>query len=178
MKQLIKTTSLEMHDISELRPAKTTDLVIAESKTVCPELNRFFYATVGGDHYWVDRLSWTYDQWLVYLDPEKVRTWIGYSQGTPAGYFELERQEGNVIEVAYFGLLEQFAGKGYGGHLLTEATREAWKLGPERVWLHTCTLDGPHALQNYKSRGFKVFDETDEEFDLPNDPPGSWPGAR
>jgi hypothetical protein len=41
--------------------------------------------------------------------------------------------------------------------MLTRAAREAWALGPNRVWLHTCTLDSPRALPNYKARGFEAF---------------------
>ncbi len=74
-----------------------------------------------------------------------------------AGYFELERRDDGSVEIAYFGLAEGFFGKGLGKAMLTRAAREAWALGPTRVWLHTCTLDSPHALPNYKARGFEAF---------------------
>jgi len=49
-------------------------------------------------------------------------------------------------------------GHGLGGWLLTEALDMAWALPEvERVRLHTCSLDGPHALANYQARGFQIF---------------------
>ena len=63
------------------------------------------------------------------------------------------------VELAYFGLLPSFIGRGVGGALLTEAIRRAWALGPQRVWLHTCTLDHPAALPNYQKRGFRIYDQ-------------------
>jgi GNAT superfamily N-acetyltransferase len=74
---------------------------------------------------------------------------------TPAGYFELREHDDGSAEIAYFGLLPAFIGRGWGKYLLTRATQAAWELGPNRVWLHTCTLDHPSALPNYLKRGFR-----------------------
>jgi GNAT superfamily N-acetyltransferase len=62
------------------------------------------------------------------------------------------------------GLLPAFIGQGLGGHLLTVAVERAWAptgadqdvgggMGATRVWLHTCSHDHPHALQNYVALG-------------------------
>ena len=48
-------------------------------------------------------------------------------------------------------------GRGLGRWLLAEAIAEAWTSEPDRVWLHTCTLDSPAALPNYKARGFTPY---------------------
>ena len=122
-------------------------------------------------------MSWSYQQWLDYLDRPELETWVGYVEGTPAGYFELERQPENQVEIAYFGLLPQFIGNGLGGRLLTCSVERAWKMGAARVWVHTCTLDGPAALSNYRARGFRIFKEETHEVDLPEQPPGPWPGV-
>ena len=55
-----------------------------------------------------------------------------------------------------FGLLGEFHGIGLGGHALTAALTRARELRP-RVWLTTCTLDGPYALANYRARGMRPF---------------------
>ena len=73
------------------------------------------------------------------------------------GYFELEIQPEDQIELAYFGLLPSFFGQGLGAELLAAAIAHAWQLQPSRVWVHTCSLVHPHALHNYQSRGFKVY---------------------
>jgi GNAT superfamily N-acetyltransferase len=77
--------------------------------------------------------------------------------GAPAGYFELRRCEDGSTEIAYFGLLPEFKGRGFGKHLLTLAAQTAWARGARRLWLHTCTLDDPAALPNYQKRGFRPF---------------------
>jgi hypothetical protein len=53
--------------------------------------------------------------------------------------------------------------------MLTRAADEAWALGANRVWLHTCTLDSPHALPNYKARGFEEFRRERYVAQLPDD---------
>jgi len=61
------------------------------------------------------------------------------------------------VEIAYFGLLPAYVGRGLGKYLLSEAAARAWTLQPSRVWLHTSTLDHPAALPNYLARGFSIF---------------------
>jgi GNAT superfamily N-acetyltransferase len=179
MQVKIITSYLEMTNPSDLRPSQAAgpEFSIQQAKIVCPELNRFLYTAVGGDWYWMDRLSWTYRQWLDYLDRPELETWIGYVEGTPAGYFELEQQAEGSVEIAYFGLLPRFIGKGFGGPLLTRAIERAWQRGAARVWVHTCTLDGPTALSNYRARGLRVYKEEVSEADLPDRTPGPWPGS-
>ncbi|HEX8070488.1 MAG TPA: GNAT family N-acetyltransferase [Pyrinomonadaceae bacterium] len=178
MQRQVTTYYLEMTDPRELRQARAAALEVRRAGVVAPELNRFLYTAVGGDWYWTDRLPWSYQQWLDYLARPEVETWVGYVDGTPAGYFELETQPGGDVELAYFGLLPQFTGRGFGGLLLTRAVERAWALGARRVWLHTCTLDAPVALAAYQARGFRVYREETETKELPERAPGPWPGAR
>jgi GNAT superfamily N-acetyltransferase len=178
MRRELTIWSLEMTDPGQHRRARPqAGLRVEQARIPCPEFNRFFYTAVGGDLFWVDRLGWDYRQWLAYLDRPEVETWIGSVQGTPAGYFELEKQAEANVELKYFGLLPQFTGRGLGGALLTAATDRAWGMGASRLWVHTNNLDGPAALPGYKTRGFQVFKEEHLTRDLPDDSPGPWPGA-
>jgi GNAT superfamily N-acetyltransferase len=180
MKAIVTTSYLEMADQSKLRPSRPCglDFRVQKAEIPCPELNRFLYTSVGGDWYWIDRLAWSYERWLSYLDRPELETWIGYVAGTPAGYYELEKQAGSNVEIAYFGLLPQFIGRGVGGELLTRAVECAWLMQAVRVWLHTCTLDGPAALANYQARGFTLYRKEVNEVNLPEEAPGPWPGAQ
>jgi len=180
MRTKVITHHLEMTDPAELRPARADGIALElrQAQVPCPELNRFLYTAVGGDWYWIDRLPWTYAQWLRYLDRPELETWVAYHAGTPAGYFELEAQPGANVEIAYFGLMPAFLGRGVGGRLLTAAAERAWQMGAARVWVHTCTMDHPRALANYQARGFRVFKVVEAEEDLPDRSPGPWPGAR
>ena len=179
MRQLVITHSLEINSTDDVRRGRASR-VAYELKRVelpCPELNRFLYASVGARWAWHQRLSWTYQQWLDFLDREAVGTWVAYVRGTPAGYFELERQDDGSVEIAYFGLMPQFIGQGMGGALLADAIDAAWAFGARRVWLHTCSLDHPSALANYQARGFRVFKTVEEHEELPDQPLEPWPGA-
>src|SRR5215210_2052277 len=136
-------THLEMTSPSELRPAGEPRIEgsVEISKVEPPDgaISRWFYEHVGAPHRWTDQ----------------VETWVATVDGENAGYYELRPGDGDV-EIAYFGLLPDAQGQGLGGHLLTHALKRAFELAP-RAWVHTCTLDGPHALGNYQARGLRSF---------------------
>ncbi len=175
----ITTWYLELLSPDRLQPkfSDNPDLSIVQAKIPSPELSRFLYTAVGGDWYWCDRLSWSHEQWMQYLDRLEVQTWVAYVSGTPAGYVELEAQAEGNVEIAYFGLLRSFIGKGIGGHLLSVGVEKAWQMGARRVWVHTCSLDGPFALQNYQARGFELYQQETKLQELPDKPIGPWLGA-
>ncbi len=172
----ITTWYLEQTAPSDLRPAATAPVTVTRAAVPSPELSRFLYTSVGGDWHWHDRLGWTYRQWQEYLDRPGIETWVAHDRGTPAGYVELDGT-GEDVEIVYFGLLPAFVGRGIGGHLLTVGLRRAWEIGGNRVWVHTCSLDGPAALDNYLARGLRIYrtDVTAER--VPAEPPGPWPGS-
>ena len=122
------------------------------------ELNRHMYRTVGKPWQWTDRLPWTGEEWNRYVNRPELETCIGRFQGETAGYFELETQDEGNVEIAYFGLLPEFIGRGLGGPLLTAAAERAWQMPQtRRVWVHTCSKDHENALDTYRERGFTVF---------------------
>jgi len=154
---------LEMRAAGELRPARDpgAHVRVERADVPLPELNRFFYAEVGRDHHWVDRADWPLDRWRSYVERPELETWLIHERGTPAGYAELELPAGpqSSAEVAFFGLLPAFHGRGLGGHLLTAVVRRGWELRPRAVTVNTCELDGPYARAHYESRGFRVIRE-------------------
>ncbi|HQX83163.1 MAG TPA: GNAT family N-acetyltransferase [Vicinamibacterales bacterium] len=156
---VVTTTYLEMRQRSELRPARmaAAPFGLVQVEIPSPEFSRFLYTVVGAAYGWHDRQGWDDTRWRAYLQRPELETWVAYVSGTPAGYYELDRQAGDDIEIAYFGLLPSFIGKGLGGPLLTAAATRAWDRGAARVWVHTCTLDHPNALANYQSRGFRAY---------------------
>jgi GNAT superfamily N-acetyltransferase len=175
----VTTWYLQMLSHEQLQSAAppSGEVRIERADIPSPELSRFLYTAVGGAWYWIDRLRWDYARWLEYLDRPAVETLVLYVSGTPAGYVELEIQPEDNVEIAYFGLLPRFIGQGLGGYLLSAGIARAWAQGARRVWVHTCTLDAPHALANYQARGFVVYDTKIEQMDLPVESPGPWPGA-
>jgi ribosomal protein S18 acetylase RimI-like enzyme len=164
-------TYLEMTRPDALRPARVTDgeIHVARCDDCDPATWRYLYREVGRAYHWVDRLPWTDDDIRAYLSDPTVSLWVLTVAGLAAGYFELrcDEQDRSSVEIAYFGLLPQFTGRGLGGHLLTEAVERAWE-GATRVWVHTCTLDHPSALPNYLKRGFTVFKTEEYSVSLDN----------
>lgn len=150
---------LEMLAPNELRPSALPDAPARLVRVEPPDarLSRSLYENVGRDWNWVDRLAWTDEEWMAYLSQPGIQTWVLFVEGQPAGYFELAPRTDGSVEIAYFGLMPNFIGRGLGGYLLTEAVRRAWAIGASRVWLHTSSRDHPHALANYQARGFRVF---------------------
>ncbi len=184
----VTTWSLEQTSPADLVPVQVPDAAsgirIVRSEVPSPEFSRFLYTAVGGDVTWLDRLPWSHEQWRAHLERPGVETWVAYEHGTPAGYIELEPQPGGTVEIVYFGLIAAFRGRRIGGHLLSYGTARAWDLADRwegleptrRVWLHTCSLDGEHAVANYEKRGFRLFaTKTEEQPEAA--PPGPWPGA-
>ena len=165
----VTRTYLELTRPGDLLSARLDDpSVVVERAFDCPvSFFRYLYGEVGRAYHWVDRLPWSDDEVRGRLADPDVSVWVMRVRGSPAGYFELERHDDGSVEVAYFGLLPEYLGRGLGKHLLTEAARTAWSLGARRVWLHTCTLDDPAALPNYKARGFRPYREEVYETDIP-----------
>lgn len=154
-------TYLELADPAAFRPRRVSDPDVRVSRRhdCPPELLTYLYAEVGRDYRWVDRLPWTEEQTRAYLADPAVSVWLLTVASELAGYFEL-RRDANVeasTEIAYFGLLTPFLGRGLGAHMLSEAVERAWHDGARRVWLHTCSFDHPGAVANYQGRGFTVF---------------------
>ncbi len=106
----------------------------------------------------VDRLTWSEEKWINYVSSENVKTYILKHKNDLAGFFELifhlEKKE---TEIAYFGVLKEYQNKKLGSYLLCEAIKISFSMGTGRVWVHTCSLDHKNALNNYLSRGMKIF---------------------
>ena len=155
----VERNFLELTDINKLKinsPKENKFLI----KKIKPDfqLNKFFYKQVGKKHRWIDRLSWTDEKWINFISNKNLETYVISESDDLIGFFELlYNPDLNETEISYFGLLEEYIGKGIGGYALSEAIKKSFEKNIKRVWLHTCTLDHPNALKNYIARGMKVF---------------------
>jgi ribosomal protein S18 acetylase RimI-like enzyme len=185
----VTTWYLEQDSPGALRPSPVppaaAGVSVVRAEEAYPAFSRFLYTAVGGDWTWTDRLPWTHRRWEEYLGRPGTETWVAWVRGTPAGYVELSPTGPGEVEIAYFGLVPAFHGRGLGGHLLSVGLARAWDLAgrwPEleptrRVWVHTCSQDGPAALRNYRSRGMRLYDTRTADEPV-RQAPGPWPGAR
>ena len=153
---------LEINSLKNLNKVNSPNNNLILEKVTPPniELNKFFYKNIGKKHRWIDRLAWDNLKWISYLENENVSTFVLKINEDLIGYFEVILDKSiKSSEIAYFGILDNYLGKKYGGYLLSEAIKICFELNSQRVWVHTCSLDHKNALQNYLKRGMKVFKE-------------------
>ena len=161
MKKTIDRSYLEIKSIDALiegiPPSSECSINLVKPNDF--QINKFFYKNIGKKHRWIDRFVWSESDWIKYSSDQKVETFILKVKNDLAGYFELifhsDLQE---IEIAYFGLLEEYHNKKLGGYLLSAAIKKSFEnKNLNRVWAHTCSLDHQNALKNYLARGMKIF---------------------
>ena len=160
MKEEIKRNYLEINSLNDLnegnKPSEDYSLNLIDPINF--QLNKFFYKNIGKKHKWIDRLIWDEQKWIEYVSSKKVKTYVLKNKDDLVGFFELifhfEKKE---VEIAYFGILEEYQNKKLGSFLLSEAIKKSFDQDISRVWLHTCSLDHKNALKNYISRGMKIF---------------------
>ena len=160
MTEEVERNYLEINSINDLKeginPSNNYVLILLDPINF--QLNKFFYKNIGKKHKWVDRLIWDEQKWIDYVSSEKVKTYVLKNKDDLVGFFELIfHYEKNEVEIAYFGILEEYQNKKLGSYLLSAAIKNSFKQKPKRVWVHTCSLDHKNALNNYIARGMKVF---------------------
>ena len=160
MNKKINRNYLEINSLSELvdtvKPTEECQIKLIDPPDY--QINKFFYKNIGKNHNWIDRLIWTEKQWTEFTTNKSTKTFILTKREDLAGYFELIfHKDKNEIEIAYLGLLEEYQNKKLGSYLLSMAIKKSFLNNPKRVWVHTCSLDHRNALNNYLSRGMKIF---------------------
>ena len=156
----VKRNYLEINSIKDLKETNQSldDFSIVLIDPINFQLNKFFYKNIGKKHRWVDRLIWSEQQWIDYVSNSKVKTYVLKKKDDLVGFFELIfHLENKEVEIAYFGILEEYQNKKLGSFLLSEAIKKSFNENINRVWLHTCSLDHENALKNYLARGMKIY---------------------
>ena len=160
MTEEVKRNYLEINSLNDLKEGEqpSEDYIVNLIEPTDFQLNKFFYKNIGKKHKWVDRLIWTEEQWIKYVSNKNVKTFVLKNKNDLVGFFELiihsDRKE---VEIAYFGILEEYQNKKLGSFLLSDAIKKSFQQNVDRVWLHTCSLDHKNALYNYLARGMKIF---------------------
>ena len=160
MTEKVKRNYLEISSIDDLKEGHkpNKDYLLKLIYPVDFQINKFFYKNIGIKHKWIDRLAWSEEKWINYVSSKNVNTYVLKHKNDFVGFFELIfHLENNETEIAYFGILEEYQNKKLGSYLLSEAIKKSFKKNSSRVWVHTCSLDHKNALNNYISRGMKIF---------------------
>ena len=151
---------LEISSLKDLKesPSPSKNYFVEQVKTKDFQLNNFLYKQIGSKYYWTDRLIWSDQEWIKYISNKNFLTIILKHKSELVGYCELiNHSEKSEVEIAYFGILEEYFGKKLGSFMLSEAIKKSFMMGAKRVWLHTCSLDHENALSNYLARGMKIY---------------------
>lgn len=138
-------------------PAPAGKLAILRAERPTLSFYRYLYNTVGGPWNWTERRLLDDDALARIIHDGRVEIYVLYVAGVPAGYAELDARVEGEVELAYFGLMPEFVGRGLGSYFLDWAVSAAWIHRPKRVWVHTCTLDHPRALTLYQRAGFVPY---------------------
>ena len=162
----VKRYFLEIKDFSnpvELNIPQNYQIILDDKKNF--KLNKFFYKQIGVDHYWRDRLIWSDKEWLKYAENKNLETHILKKGEDLVGFYEQEyHSTSKEVELINMGILKEYRGLKLGSVLLNHAIASASRKNPNRMWVHTCSLDHKYALQNYKSKGFEIFKEEEIDF--------------
>ena len=156
----VKRNYLDIYSLKDLKEGMkpSDDYSLSLIDPINFQLNKFFYKNIGKKHKWVDRLTWSEEKWINYVSSKNVRTYVFKFKDDLVGFFELiYHEQNNETEIAYFGILEEYQNKKLGSYLLSEAIKKSFQENVVRVWVHTCSLDHKNALNNYISRGMKVY---------------------
>lgn len=179
--------SLEMTSPDQLSagwpPPAPVELVAVDATEV--SLVRATHDRIAAPHHW-SSLQWDEEAWREVLSRPAVRTWVARIGAQILGLIQIEAQPRGDVEIIKFGIVPELVGRGFDGHLLTAAVRQAWNAEPvdgapiRRAWLHTSSLDHPHALANYRRRGFREFASRTNRREIPGShlpPPSTTAGS-
>jgi GNAT superfamily N-acetyltransferase len=153
------------------RPAPPRKLALLRTDKIPIHFYRYLYNTVGERWLWYERRVMSDESLAVVVQDPAVDIYVLYLEGAPVGYAELDRRaqktEENEIEIAFFGLMPEVIGQGLGGYLLDWTIDTAWSRRPRRLWINTCNLDHPRALQTYQKAGFVPYKQITKVIDDP-----------
>ncbi|MEQ9519794.1 MAG: GNAT family N-acetyltransferase [Parvibaculum sp.] len=148
-------THLEMHTRPIVRsstPHGKLALIRAEAPPA--HFFRYLYDTIGHKHFWVSRHVMEDAVLLDIIHDEKVHILVLHVNGVPAGFAELDLRTPSIADLAFFGLIPEFQGRGLGRFLLSSTIETAWMHHPTKLTVQTSTLDHPRALRLYQRSGF------------------------
>jgi len=125
-------TYLELRSPEQLRAAPVPDPAIqfVRRDRIATDHYRRLYQAVGDRWHWHDRNAWSDDQLAAHLSSANISVWECVADDKTAGFFELAAHDDGSVEIAYFGLVEEFMGRGIGKAMLTQAAQQAWRSAP------------------------------------------------
>ncbi len=122
-----------------------------------PASYRRLFRAVGAPWLWFGRLMMEDDALAALLHDPDILLYTVRQGPEEVGMVDLDCRADGEVEISYFGVLPNLAGRGLGGWLMAQTLQIAWGRRPRRVWVRTCTLDHPGALGFYIHHGFRPY---------------------
>lgn len=155
-------TYLEMAPVAPPNPRSLDlpDFALHTVPHLTPTRYKALFRAVGADWLWYSRLRAT-DEEIAAILSHPLNTLFGLSVGCGAeefcGLLELYRHPEDTVEICFLGVIPSMIGHGAGRFLLAQAIDIARCTSARRIWLQTCTLDHPNALDFYRAAGFRAY---------------------
>lgn len=120
------------------------------------KMSRYWYNRVGRPHLWYERNLLTDAELFAYYRNPLVDMYAFTEKDVPVGFAELDWRTPGRVELAYFGIFEEYQGRGLGKWALDTIVDVAWTRSDtlQRMTVSTNSLDGIGALSNYLRAGF------------------------
>lgn len=161
-------TSLEMLERPRPRPLPDSPLRLVRWVDPAPAKYRALFERVGAPWLWFSRLVMAEERLTAIVhDPALEIYAVTDPRGIEIGLLELDFRVAATCELSFFGLVPELTGQGHGRWLMAQALTRAWRKEVTRVWVHTCTLDHPKALNFYCASGFVAYARAVETFPDP-----------
>ena len=161
-------TSLEMRRRPAPKPLPASPLSLV--RWPAPDLDKYraHFRRVGSPWLWFSRLVIPDAQLAAIIHDPAIEIFAAVDRaGIEVGLLELDFRTAPDCEIGFFGLIPELAGQGHGRWLMAQTLGLAWRKGVARVWVHTCTLDHPSALNFYRAQGFTAYQRQIETFPDP-----------
>jgi GNAT superfamily N-acetyltransferase len=126
-----------------------------------------FYRKIGAPWLWYSRLTMPREKLEQLLHSPNLHIYFLEDYGLLELDFTMPNECETECEIAYFGLCETAIGQGLGKKLMDFAIHTAFLQPISRLWVHTCTIDHPKALDFYLNAGFIPYKRAIEIDDDP-----------
>lgn len=167
-----KTASVVTHLQMFQRPAARSEhseasWVLREVDPADVDRYRALFRRIGEDWLWSSRLEMSDNELRSVLGDPLYDTYAFEAAGQEEGLVELDYRAEGECELSFFGLTPAMVGKGAGRWMMNRVLELAWARPIHRLWVHTCSLDHPGALDFYMRSGFVPFRRQVEVIDDP-----------
>jgi GNAT superfamily N-acetyltransferase len=140
-----------------VRPVPAGLEIIHQPEADLP-LYRAIYETIGKPWCWWERRRQTDEEIAAEIHAPNYELYFPQVDGVPMGMVEFDKRQWPGVQLNYFGIFDEFTGRGIGGYLLDWSVDHVFAAGATRYWLHTCSLDSPNACLAYERAGFQCYD--------------------